>query len=387
MFKLTLIICLISLGIGRTAAAYYVLPYDMNLGKKGAIEIREGKRRILTEDEDYTVVVLLADYYRNFYGVQDELQELMLRNHHANPERVLSDFVQIPYEWYQELLRAHGRIYGKEEIEQIIRMLQHHKLVLDGKTSLVIIFEKDNLNKPVALLRTVVSPPGGLLPSDRQHYGKGLSRHFPAARTRFGNQFLPQFQSDPFLQHHYSLELNEPTLWTPDWLQGESIELKNFGMKQRKFFPYLYLIARHHKLFSFGSHAFPDGITHWPNGRRITDDERENYGIHISKLWLLCYTDALKDYYVGHTGFSEWDMINNDETFGLNAHFMNTTPKRLEDAIKASVQWEPGSSTKSKRWLVFNETLAQKFKSADCASSVTGKQTIVTPQQTIWTPP
>ena len=67
--------------------AIYVIPYELRLSK-GSTD----------QAEYFSVLVFLADYFENYFGVQDDLSRLMAENKVLAPKtEFLNEYLEIPH--------------------------------------------------------------------------------------------------------------------------------------------------------------------------------------------------------------------------------------------------------------------------------------------------
>ncbi len=338
---LLLYICVLWLWAGQ-AFAYYVIPYTVYIGT-----------------EKYTALVVLADHFDHFFGEQDGLSAMLAQNFHADPETFVSPYLQVPYQWYLDQLRLHPEIYGKDAGAIAAGLKQFEEMKL-GKTSAVIITEYQRLERVITFLRADTEGEDGLLTSERDFIHKGLISPFPKPEPEFKWRRVPNFQQESYLQGLHSLNApSEDRMHL--WLEGENIELKNFGITPdlfRKFFPALYRIGRAHKIIHWGSQLFPEEKTHWPDGARISREATERYGRRVSHVWIDAYTDELRNFYA-KMGFRIWDKINNEHTQFKNLYFMVAEVARLDGALSYYAR-------RSNFQLVMDRSLSDTLKKGLC---------------------
>jgi len=288
---------------------FYVIPYELRPFGPGTKEV-------------YTVLVILADYYDNYFGQQDGLTTLLARSHHADPEMFVSDYIKIPNAWYLKHFAESKGIYGAkaEVIAEAIAQMQPIKA---GRTSAVVITEHKNINNVLFFLR--VDPPGadGLLCSQRTFQDKGLTKAFPTIEPEFQWRETAIVEPEAFLPELHQLENGAPREELVHWLEGDRLELKNYAIDSahhKKFFRDGFRIAHRHKMFIRGGSLFPENIKTYPDGTLLPKDAHLRYGIRATQLMLATFTQEMSDQFEKMT-FSDFDRINNEHTFDVDLFF------------------------------------------------------------------
>lgn len=345
-----------ALGSWADCQAQFVIPYELRLGSGD-------------KAKHYSVVVVLAEHHASYYGEPDSLASVLATNYHGNPEKFLREYLKIPYHWYLDQIPKYPKIYG-EHAREIAEGFKAFESMADHRSSAVVITEHRQLSRVLALLRVDTENANGRLASEAHFLNDGLEgKGFPRPSPEFTWSPISDFNPEEYARQFQRLGFP-----TKDrlhyWLEGENVELKNFGMDPRtfqRFFKYLYLIARQHKMFDWGASKFPQTITHWPNGVPIPKSACHRWGRRVSHVWLDAYSDILRRYYEG-LGFKVWKKINNEATRHRDLFFMSAHVRDVEARVKEHLA---NISEDETAYLVRADDLTALFHRATCVGDLT----------------
>lgn len=342
------------------APDYFVIPYELRIQPEDPIS--------RVPYERFTAIAILPASFSLFFGAEDTLRDLMVRCRHRSPAPFAERFLQHVFNWYGDQIRANPRIYG-EHADKIVSGLDSDETILDGLSAVVVITKFGAIDEPIAVIREAGPGADGLLASERHFLDKGLDgEKQPRDEVKFGFSTEIELLGQESLPGHFPIDLSadaEELLW----VVGGRKELKTFSFlpgMERRFFPYLYLVGRRHKILSWSGQPIPASITHWPSGLLIDKKAREHYGLRVTRLWLDAYGSLLQRFYDGRLGFKTWRTIKNEHTFGLDLHFMSTTVAELDDKCKATIIERTKGRKQIKEWLVFDPKMAAELQSPTC---------------------
>ncbi len=337
------------------AKGHYVIPYELRIG--------EGPQQKL-----YTVLVILADHYANYYGEGDGLAQLMAKNFHSDSDVFLNKYLTLPYSWYLDQVVATPKVYG-DAGDEITEGMREFESMADGKSSAVVITEHRRLDKILAFLRVDTGDVNGRLTSENHFLNKGFDGvGFPQTEPNFVWSQIADFRAEAYQTEFHRLGFPKSDRFHY-WLEGENIELKNFGMDPatfRKLFKYLYLIGHDHKMFDWGVQKFPKELTAWPDGTPIPATACHRYGRRVSHLWLDAYSEDLMRYYA-RLGFKVWKKLNNVHTKFRDLYFMFGEVREVDAKMRAKLF---DGETKHHGWLVQSDELTAEFHSATCVEDL-----------------
>ena len=147
------------------------------------------------------------------------------------------------------------------------------------------------------------------------------------------------------------------------------MDMKTFGVERgftRKLFPYLYNIARLHKIGGWDG-TWPEDAPAFPNGLVIPDSDRQAYGRMVSVIWMAAFS-PLKEYFESLSFEETGITVNNATTFGEEMLFMKTTPLALAKAMETKISLI--ADPRVPRWLIYNRAAAEQFHAATCSGEM-----------------
>lgn len=365
------LLCALACFIAKSACAVYIIPYELRLG-----DYESGER--------FTVLVCLADHHGLYFGEPDQLSSLLARNYYRDADRLLSQYLEVPQEWYLDQIEGSPRIYGADSkgFADKLRKTQH---VNDGRSSVVVITRLNRLDQPLAMIRVATSGPDGkiALPSEANYLVQPdhsiLS--FPETEPEFRWAAITDLQGESYLRRFFTLQPPLPERQHL-WLEGENIEMKNFSLDPatgRKFFRHLYFIMRLHKMFHFGGRTFPRSGLVMPDGSPVPENASTNWGRRVSTIWLSAFHRVMEHYY-RKMGFRPWNPyvpfdpnvpvppLNNEHTMNLDLFLMRVTPEEFDAAMQAMIAAEPQPT--DKHWLLYQPNLAAVLSSSNCGADL-----------------
>ena len=335
----------------RGAAASYAIPYELRLGPR--------------PEDRFTALVILADYFGHDFGEEDDLRSLMLQNDHGDGSLFVKPYLPQTFEWYVRQVEARPQIYGANTAAMVSALRAHHAKS-DG-ISAVIITEHNQLHRPLAMLRIAPAGEDGMVPTERQFLGRGLTERLPTPKPRWRWNRIADVRAQPGQPSFF--DVTRPTRERlHHWLEGENLEFKNFAMDEqtkRKFLRYLYHIAWSHKMFVFGSRTFPVGIGSWHDGTPLDAETALGYGRRASHVWLGNYGGLLMRVYRSF-GFRVYRVINNEHTWNENVYLMRapvrTLARRMRQVAARTLERRKGE----RFWLVYDAALSAQLRDASC---------------------
>lgn len=322
----------VGLGVGGSAEAFYLLPYKLTVVRK-----TEGG---ILQTANYSAFVFLGNYFRRYYGGVGPMEFLTHNNDYPQQNDFFEKLLVPPYRWYEDRIRAHPKIYG-DAAELIIAGLFASEFPDPATTSIVLITEENNIFSPQAMLRVTNVDEEGLLASER-HFRPFLKSELVHTIPNRVVIPVPYFSSESVKGRAVDL-LDEAAHHTAREIhQGTKAELKNFAIDEKareEFLPYLYLIARRHRMFHYG-------IPHPRDRARLQlESGHPEPGAVITEFYSDCYGKTLSQFYRLLGLKEEVDKINNRETGHRDLHFLKGLRSAMDQDYRQRIGLVPGSLT------------------------------------------
>ncbi|MBI4405834.1 MAG: hypothetical protein HY537_16870 [Deltaproteobacteria bacterium] len=352
----------LSLLLSGTLLGYTFIPYDLRL-------IGEDGRSF----ETYAVRVILADYYARFFGAQDPLHALLLRNYYPNDSKFISRYLKRAQKWYLNEIAKYPKIYGKN-VSAIVKGVEREEPPDDGVSSFIVIVQKNKAvgledEVPIALQRVSMVGPDGLLPEERHFLNKGLGGPLPTDDVTSGWFNVPLLEQSGFGHFRIVFPPRERKIL---WVKGGKLEIKHYCLDPdfaEKIFGHLWWIGIQHKFLVYSGERIPDSEA---QKLGIETASQENLGMLAETGWTASYeaeSPILARLYE-RFGTTHYKTIQNVHTGDVKLNFRPVRLEMLRQNVLHMIANRHQQFGKQAEWLVYDREMAQNLRASTCANEL-----------------